>query len=207
MGGRDVRNTSLARDPAPAMYFPSAARNWPVMDVVLRIAGKPEAALSDIRLKIREIDPELPIATVRTMDDWVSGSASTSRLNAILLGLFAGVALLIAAIGVYGVLSYSVNRRVREIGLRMALGAQQGKVLRLVVREGMTVALAGIVAGLAGAFGLKRALSSLLFGIDAHDPSTFAVVACVLTAIAFAACLLPAYRAARIDPIIALREE
>jgi putative ABC transport system permease protein len=203
----DARNTALGRDPAPAMYFSAAARIWPVMDVALRVAGKPEAALPSVRRKIHELDPELPIATVRTMEQWVSHSASPSRLNAVLLGAFAGVALLIAAIGVYGVLSYSVNRRVREIGLRIALGARRHNVLQLVVREGMAVALAGIGAGLAGAFGLRRTLSSLLFGVQAHDPATFAVVASVLATIALAACLLPARRAASIDPLVALREE
>jgi putative ABC transport system permease protein len=141
------------------------------------------------------------------MEQWISVSASPSRLNAILLGTFAAVALLIAAIGVYGVLSYSVNQRVREIGLRMALGAPQSHVLKLVVRQGMTVSLAGIVAGLAGAFTLKRVLANLLFGVQAHDPLTFLGVASLLGAIAFVACLLPARRAARIDPIVALREE
>jgi putative ABC transport system permease protein len=203
----NARNIALARDPAPAMYFSAAARSWPVMDVALRTAGNPETALPAVRRKIHELDPELPIATVRTMEQWVSASGSPSRLNAILLTAFAGVAVLIAVVGVYGVLSYSVNRRLREIGIRMALGARTGNVLQLVVREGMTVALAGIAAGLAGAFALKRALSSLLFGIRPHDPATFALVASVLAASAFVACLLPARRAARIDPMIALREE
>jgi len=204
----DVRNTALATDPAPAIYFPAAVRVWPAMDVAVRTgAGKPEALLPAVRQKIREIDAELPIATVRTMDDWVANSASASRLNAILLGGFAGVALLIAAIGVYGVLSYSVNRRLREIGLRMALGAQQGSVLGLVVREGMTVVVLGIVIGLGAAFAIGRALSTLLFEIRPHDPTTFALVATVLATIAFIACVLPARRAARVDPVVALREE
>jgi putative ABC transport system permease protein len=203
----DVRNTALATDPAPAIYFPATIRLWPAMDVAVRTAGKPESILPAVQQKIRELDPELPIATVRTMDSWVANSASASRLNAILLAAFAGVALLIAAIGVYGVLSYSVNRRVREIGLRMALGAQQGNVLRLVVTEGMLVALIGIGVGLAGAFGVGHALSTLLFGIRPNDPPTFALVASVLAIIALIACVLPARRAARIDPVIALREE
>jgi len=203
----DVRNTALATDPAPAVYFPSAIRLWPAMDVAVRTAGKPESVLPAVRAKIRELDSQLPIATVRSMDEWVANSASASRLNAILLAAFAGVALLIAAIGVYGVLSYSVNRRVREIGLRMALGAQQGSVLKLVVVEGMLVALIGIGAGLAGAFAVGRALSTLLFGIRPNDPPTYALVASVLAMIALIACVAPARRAARIDPVIALREE
>ncbi len=203
----DLRNKTLARDPQPAMYFAAAQRSWPTMDVALRIAGKPEAALSAVRQKIHEVDAELPIANVRTMDEWVSASASGSRLNAILLGAFSGVALLIAAIGVYGVLSYSVNRRVREIGLRMALGARYSNVLRLVIAEGMTVALIGIATGIVGAFSLSRVLASLLFGVQAHDPFTFVWVTLTLAAIAFLACLLPARRAAGLDPLIALRDE
>jgi len=160
-----------------------------------------------VRQKIHEIDPDMPIATVKTMDQWVSASASPSRLNAVLLGTFAAVALLIAAIGVYGVLSYSVNQRIREIGVRVALGAQSGNVVRLVVGEGMRVALAGIAVGVLGALGLRQALSTLLFGIEPHDPPTFAAVALTLAAIALVACLLPARRAARIDPMVALREE
>ena len=203
----DTRNTALARDPSPAVYFSAAARTWPVMDVALRVTGTPEAALPAVRQRLHELDPELPIANVRTLQQWVSASASAPRLNAILLGVFAAVALVISAIGVYGILSYSVSRRVREIGLRMALGAQRASVLRLIVREGMTVAGLGIAVGLAGALALRRVLASLLFGVQAHDPITFVSVSTVLVAIALAACLLPARRAARIDPMTALRED
>jgi putative ABC transport system permease protein len=156
---------------------------------------------------MHDIDPELPLSNIRTMDEWVSNNAAQPRLNAALLGTFAGVALLIAAIGVYGVLAYSVNQRTREIGLRMALGAQQGGVLRWIVGQGMLVAAAGIGIGLAGAFALSRLLASLLFGIQPRDPLTFTSVAAVLTAVAFAACLVPAIRASRVDPIVALRDE
>jgi putative ABC transport system permease protein len=141
------------------------------------------------------------------MEDWVSNSAAQSRINALLVVVFAAVALLIAAIGVYGVLAYSVNQRTREIGLRMALGAQQSNVLRLIVSEGMMVGLAGIAAGLAGAYALSRALAALLFDVEPRDPLTFATVAAMLIAIALAACLVPAWRGSRIDPIVALREE
>jgi putative ABC transport system permease protein len=156
---------------------------------------------------MHDIDPELPLSNIRTMDEWISNNAAQPRLNAALLGTFAGVALLIAAIGVYGVLAYSVNQRTREIGLRMALGAQQAGVLRWIVGQGMLVAAAGIGIGLAGAFALSRLLASLLFGIQPRDPLTFTSVAAVLTAVAFAACLVPAIRASRVDPIVALRDE
>jgi putative ABC transport system permease protein len=128
-------------------------------------------------------------------------------MNAILLGVFSGVALLIAAIGIYGVLSYSVNQRTREIGLRMALGAQPRNVMRLVIGQGMIVGMIGIVAGLLGGLAMGSAVSSIVYGVPARDPLTFVVVAVVLTAVAFAACIIPARRAASVDPIIALRYE
>jgi putative ABC transport system permease protein len=125
----------------------------------------------------------------------------------VLLTAFEGVALLIAAIGIYGVLAYSVNQRTREIGLRMALGATPGSVLQLIVAQGMKVVVVGVVIGLAGGLALGRAVSSLVFGVPVHDPATFSLVAVVLTAVALAACILPARRAARVDPMVALREE
>ncbi len=157
----DVRNNALSQE-LPALYYAATTRVWPLMDVVVRTAGKPEAALPAVRRKIRDLDAELPMSNVRSMEDWVSNSAAQPRINAVLVGVFAAVALLIAAIGVYGVLAYSVNQRTREIGLRMALGAQQSNVLRLIVSEGMMVGLAGIAVGLAGAYALSRALAALL---------------------------------------------
>jgi putative ABC transport system permease protein len=137
----------------------------------------------------------------------VRASAAQPRLNAILLGVFAGVALLVAAIGIYGVMAYSVTQRTREIGLRMALGAQRGGVVRLIVREGMTVGLGGVLLGLLGAFALSRVLASLVFGVQVRDPATFVSVGLLLTLVALAACLLPARKASSVDPILALREE
>jgi predicted permease len=202
----DVRNTSLDQE-SPTLYYPMAARVWPLMDVVVRTNGSPAALLPSLRRSVRELDAELPVATVRTMDEWVSNNAAQPRLNATLLGVFAGVALLIAAIGIYGVLAYSVNQRTREIGLRIALGAQPGRVLRLVVREGMAVGLFGIGLGLLGGLATGRAVSSLVYGVPVSDPATFATVAVVLTAVALAACSIPARRAARLDPMVALRDD
>jgi putative ABC transport system permease protein len=141
------------------------------------------------------------------MDHWLSNSAAQPRLNTVLLTAFAAVALLIATIGIYGVLAYSVNQRTREIGLRMALGATPGSVLQLIVGQGMKVVVVGVVIGLAGGLALGRAVSSLVFGVPVHDPVTFSLVAVVLTAVALAACIIPAQRAARVDPMVALREE
>jgi putative ABC transport system permease protein len=210
----DVRNTALNQQ-LPALYYPLAWRIGPVasrvnvvvMDVVARTDGSPESLVPMLRQKVRELDPQLPLANVRTMQEWISNNAAQPRLNARLLTLFAAMALLIAAIGIYAVLSYSVTQRMREIGLRIALGATPARVLRLVVSEGMKVALIGMCAGLLGALAVGRAVSSLVYGVAVHDPFTFGGVAVVLTVIAFAACFLPARRAAKVDPMVALRCE
>ena len=203
----DALTAALNEDPVPAMYYSVATRVWPTMDIVVRTAGDPLSILPAVRHRVAELDPELPVSTVRSMEQWVSASAAQPRLNAVLVAVFACVAVLIAAIGVYGVLSYSVQQRTREIGLRMAVGAQRGDVLRLVVREGMLVALAGIGAGLLGAMALSRVLASLLYGVPERDPATFAAVAAGLALVALAACAAPAFRASKVDPIIALRYE
>jgi len=170
------------------MYYAATMRVWPLMGVAVRTEGKPESALAAVRKRIHDLDAELPpLSNVRSVEDWVSSGAAQPRLNAVLIGVFACVALLIAAIGVYGVLAYSVNQRTREIGLRMALGAQQSNVLRLIVGEGMLVGIVGIGAGLCGAYGLSRALATLLFGVEARDPITFLGVAMALMTIALAA--------------------
>jgi putative ABC transport system permease protein len=183
------------------------SRLWPLMDVAVRTESAPDAVVPDIRRVLHTLDPDMPMATVRTMDDWVSANAAQPRLDAVLLTAFAGVALLIAAIGVYGILAYSVSQRTREIGLRMALGAARGRVLGLVVREGMVVGLSGIAVGLAAALALSQALQSLVYGVAVRDVRTFVSVAAVLGLVALAACFLPAHRASRVDPMIALRAD
>jgi putative ABC transport system permease protein len=203
----DVRNTALNLDPNAATYISAAFRQAPLMDVAVRTEGNPNSAIAGVRQKLHEVDPELPMANVRSMQEWISTSAAQPRLNSALLEIFSLAALLIAAIGTYGVLSYSVNQRTREIGVRIALGAQRGDVLRLVASEGMTTAVAGISAGLVAAFAISRVISSLLYGIHAHDLATYAGVAGVLLVVAAAACYIPALRATRIDPIVALRYE
>jgi putative ABC transport system permease protein len=208
----DVRNTALNQQ-APALYYPLAWRTGPihprvvVMDVVVRTSGSPEALVPVLRQKVRELDGQIPLANIRTMEDWMATSAAQPRLNARLLTLFAALALLIAGIGIYAVLAYSVTQRTREIGLRIALGAQANTVLRLVVSEGMRVGLAGIAIGLVAALAAGRALSSIVYGVAVRDPATFVSVAIVLTVIALAACFIPARRAAKVDPMVALRYE
>ena len=202
----DVRSNTLDTE-SPTLYYPTGFRVAGLMDVVARTDGSPDALVPSIRQKVHELDADLALANVRTMDDWVANSAAQPRLNAMLLATFAAVALLIAAIGIYGILAYSVNQRKREIGLRMALGAQPGNVLRLIVGEGMRVAAAGVAAGLIGGLALGRAFSSLVYGVPVRDPLTFFLVALVLVCVALAACAIPAQRAARVDPMVALRYE
>jgi putative ABC transport system permease protein len=203
----DVRNTSLNQDPTPATYMSAAFRQLPLMDVVVRTDAEPNAVLASVRQRVHDIDAELPMANVRTMTDWIANNAAQPRLNSTLLEIFSLVALIIAAIGIYGVLSYSVNQRTREIGVRMALGSQRSDVVKLIAREGLIIALAGIGAGLLAAFAVSRVMASLLYGISANDITTFAAVAAMLLAVAAAACYVPALRATRIDPIVALRYE
>jgi len=202
----DVRSTTLARE-SPALYYSSGTRTWPLMDVVFRPAGDPGTVMTAIRRKIHDLDPDLPISNVRPMAEWISAGAAQPRLNATLLGIFAAVALLVAAIGTYGVLAYSVSQRTKELGLRMALGADRQGVLRLIVREGLTVALAGIAAGAAAALLLSRTLAALVYGVSIRDPSTYVAVTVVLTVVALFACVVPAIRASRVDPMAALRLE
>jgi len=205
----DIHDTALNQQ-SPTLYWPMAARALSLMDIVVKTDGgdgNAEAALPAIRRKIHALDPDLAVANVRTMDEWVSSSAAQPRLNSVLLGVFAAMALLIASIGIYGVLAYSVSQRTGEIGVRMALGATPSAVLRLIVGEGMKVALIGIVVGLVGALALARIFSSLVFGVPVRDPATFAAVAVTLACVALAASSLPALRAARVDPMAALRHE
>ena len=203
----DARNSALNAEPYPTMYYSTNAVTWPTMDVVLRIAQDPYGGLQGARQRLRELDPDLSMFSVRSMNDWLSRSIAQPRLNAVLVTAFGCLALLMAAIGVYGVLSYLVNQRTREIGLRMALGAQRQRVIGLVIKEGMILALTGIAAGVLSALLVSQVLSSLLYGVAARDASTFAATAITLTLVALAACIAPAVRASRVDPILALRCE
>ena len=156
---------------------------------------------------MQEIDPREVIYGVQTMDEVIAGSFAARRLSMILLGVFAALALLLSCVGIYGVISYVVGQRTHEIGVRMALGAQRADVMRLVLGEGAKMALLGVAAGIAARLGLTRLMANELFGVTAHDPLTFAAVAVVLTLVALLACYLPARRAVRVDPMVALRYE
>ena len=202
----DVRSTTLNRE-SPALYYSAGARTWPLMDIVIRPSGDPAAVVTAVRQTVRGMDPELPLSNVRPMREWVATSAAQPRLNAVLLGVFAAIALLVAAIGTYGVLAYSVSQRTRELGVRMALGADRAGVLRLIVGEGMAVGISGIIVGVIAAAALGRAITTLVFGVSAWDPATYVMVTGTLAAVTLAACVVPATRASRVDPIVALRLE
>jgi len=156
---------------------------------------------------MKDLDPDLPMYHVRTMEQQVNESLAQRRFSTLLLGLFASVALALATIGIYGVMAYLVNQGTRELGIRIALGASQRNILSLVVRQGMVLAFSGVTIGLAAAFLLTRLMRSLLFGVEATDPITFAGISLLLATIALLACYVPAQRAARIDPLISLRCE
>ena len=156
---------------------------------------------------VHEVDPDEPVLHVETMEDVVNDSLFQQRFSMLLLSSFAGLALLLAAVGIYSVLAYAVRRRFREIGVRMALGAQTSDVLRMVVFDGLRPTLIGVAIGLAGALALRRAVSSLVYGVKPADPSTFLTISSLLVLVALFACIVPAYRAARIDPMKALRDE
>jgi predicted permease len=177
------------------------------MSLVVKTQGDPNALAGPVRQAVRALDPTLPVANIRTMDDVVAATLSAPRFTGMLLGVFAGLALALSAIGIYGVLSYVVSRRTREIGIRVAIGAGRAQVLRLVLGSGVGLSLVGIVIGLAVAASLSRLMSTLLHDVKPGDPATFAAVAVILTAVAAAASLVPAWRATRVDPVRALKAE
>ena len=185
-----------------------AARQAELTAVHLHIADA-DVRLSDhhVQREILAVDGQLPVSQIRTMEQVLSESTARQNFNMLLLSIFAGLALLLAAIGIYGLMSYTVEQRTQEIGIRLALGAGRGDMLKLVLRQGMLLAGIGVVIGLAAAFGLTRLLASLLFGVKATDPLTYAAVAVVLISVALFATYVPARRATRIDPLVALRYE
>jgi putative ABC transport system permease protein len=199
---------SLDKDTGNQMYVPYAQDpTWGSLTLVARTAGEPTALAGAVRQAIRSVDKSIPIYNVRTMEDVVAQSAAPRRVPMQLLSVFAGVAMLLAMLGIYGITSYYVTQRTHEIGVRMALGAQIVDVLRLVLRRAMLLAVVGIGIGIVGAVAVTRYLTSLLFGVKPIDVITFSGVALVLIAVALIACLLPARRAAKIDPLVALRYE
>ncbi|HVT37827.1 MAG TPA: ABC transporter permease [Gemmatimonadaceae bacterium] len=203
----DIKARGAASDAPETVYLPFAQAPISDMSVLVRSTAPPAVLISAARARIKEVDPDLPIFDVKTMSDAVSESVAQPRFYTILLGSFAAIALLLAALGIYGVISYTVSQRTRELGIRIALGSSQRGVMRLVVGQGMALTGAGVALGLAGSYWLTRLIASLLFGVGAADAPTFGAVAVILLAVAGLASYIPARRAARVDPLIAMRAE
>jgi putative ABC transport system permease protein len=175
--------------------------------VIVKASADPNQLIATLRQQVKNVDPDQPIYNIRTMDEIRAESVSPERLNLTLLSIFAGIALVLAIVGIYGVMSYAVTQRTHEIGVRMALGARTADVLKMVLTNGMVLALIGVALGLVGAFGLTRLMSTLLFGVEPTDAVTFTVVSVILIFVALFACYVPARRAAKVDPLKALRYE
>ena len=203
----DVRDTSLESDVRPCVYIPYPQFPSSSMTLIVRAAFDPRTLVSAVRGEVWAVDKDQPVTDIKSMDQYVADSASTRRFNASLLAIFASLALVLAGVGIYGLMSYGVTQRVHEIGIRMALGARRRDVIRLVVGRGMMLVLTGLVLGLAGSLALTRWMRSLLYEVSATDPLTFAVVSALLIGVALFASYIPASRAAKIDPMRALRSE
>ncbi|HYV07145.1 MAG TPA: ABC transporter permease, partial [Blastocatellia bacterium] len=203
----DVKQYGLAQPSTFQTYGPYLQTPFSGMTLVVRTEHDPASLTGAIRGEVLSLDKEQPISRVKTLDQILSASTQQQQFLMLLLGVFAGVALILAAVGLYGVMSYAVTQRTHEIGIRMALGANAGNVLRLVVGHGMMLALIGVGIGLAGAFAVTRVMKGLLFSIGATDPLTFAAISVLLTGVALGACLVPARRAIKVDPMVALRHE
>jgi putative ABC transport system permease protein len=203
----DSKHMKLDAKTEPMSYWPHPELTYSGMTLVIRTRGEPTAVANAARDVIRALDPAQPVGDVRAMGSLIGTPVARARFNTLLLAIFAFVALLLAGVGIYGVMAYSVAQRTHEIGVRMALGARATDVLRLVVRRGMALALAGVAIGVAASFALTRLMETLLFNVSATDPLTFAGIPLLLAFVALLACLIPARRAARVDPMVALRYE
>jgi len=205
----DVKITGLDEAIRPVLYYPFRQSSGPVASLVVRTDADPVALTASIRDAIRSLEPDIAILNVNSMDQMIAQTPASfmRRFPALLISIFAVVALLLASIGIYGVVSYSVSQQTHYIGVRMALGASPSDILRLVLKQGIVLALAGVAIGIAAAFGLMRLLRTLLFQVSTNDAATFALVASVLFVVALLACYLPARRATKVDPLVALRYE
>jgi putative ABC transport system permease protein len=203
----DVRDQELESKGRPTVYQPAAQVPFASMFFGVRTEGDPAALISSVRAVVRELDSELPLDAVGTVDAMVSTSLSQKRFSMLLMAVFAALALILAMVGIYGVISYSVTQATQEIGIRMALGAGRAHVLRIVFGYAGVLMAAGLAAGIGAALFAGRLLATQLFEIQATDPLTLAAVALMLAATGFAACMIPAWRAMRVDPLVALRNE
>ena len=203
----DVRNRGLNTEPRSAYYVPQTQVPFSQMVAVAKTTGDPRSRISAVTKVVNGMDQDTPLFDVKTMQEYLGASVATPRFSTTLLSIFAGVALVLTVVGLYGVMSYSVAQRTNEIGIRLALGAQTRDVLLMVIKHGSKLILIGLAIGLAAAFALTRWISSLLFGVTAKDPFTFAAVAVLLAIVALIACYVPALRATKVDPMDALRCE
>jgi len=205
---KDVRQFELNAEPKPQMYLPYVQADFfAPRDLVVKTDVDPIGLAATVRRAVWEIDKDQPVSDIRTMDEIAAESVARQRFSMLLLTIFASVALVLAAVGIYGVMSYSVTQRRSEIGIRMALGAQKSDVLKLTVGQGLKLVLVGVAFGVAGSFALTRLMTSLLFGVGATDPGTFIVISVVLVSVALLANYIPARRATKVDPLTALRYE
>ncbi len=203
----DVRNRGLNTEPKSAYYVPQTQVPFSQMVAVAKTTGEPRSRISAVTKVVNAMDQDTPLFEVKTMEEYLGASVATPRFSTTLLSIFAGVALVLTVVGLYGVMSYSVAQRTNEIGIRLALGAQTRDVLLMVIKHGSKLILIGLAIGLAAAFALTRWIASLLFGVTAKDPFTFAAVAVLLAVVALIACYVPALRATKVDPMDALRCE
>jgi putative ABC transport system permease protein len=203
----DSKYLSLGEEPRPYMFFHFQQNSWPVMTLLVRADGNPKNLIAAVRQEVKTLDDNLPAFNVVTLAENLDISLFPARFGALLLGGFGVLALVLATVGIYGVMSYSVSQRTHEIGIRMALGAQVNNVLKLVVGQGMLLVLVGMAVGLAAAFAVTRVVKNLLYGVSATDLATFAVITLLLFVVALLACYVPARRATKVDPLVALRYE
>jgi len=206
----EVRERGFEATLKPGVYLPIVQNKtaWAIPgQLVVRTKTPPLALAPAVREIIWSINPDQPISQIRTMDDIIDLDVADRKQQMSMLGAFSVLALILAALGIYGVLAYAVSQRTREIGVRMALGAASSQVVRMIVRQGFQLAGAGLVVGAAVAFALSRAMTSILFGVQPADPVTFGVTIAILSLVSIAACTIPAIRASRVDPLIALRDE
>jgi putative ABC transport system permease protein len=203
----DIRNSKLSTPPRAAYYVPATQVPFSQMIAVVKTNSEPRSFIPAVTKEVAAMDPDVPLFAVKSMEEYMSASVAAPRFSTTLLAIFAGVALVLTIVGLYGVMSYSVAQRTNEIGIRLALGAQSRDVLMMVVKQGSMLILLGLVIGLAGAYALTRLIESLLFGVTPKDPFTFAAVAVLLAVVALMACYIPAWRATKVDPLEALRYE
>jgi putative ABC transport system permease protein len=204
---KDAKWRNIGEPPKAVVYRPISQSWSPVSSFVVRTAGPPNAMLADVRREVQSLDPNLPVQALRTLPEHISEALWPARLGAGLLAVFGLLALMLAAVGLSGVIAYLVSQRTHEFGIRLALGAQSGDVLRLVIWQGLKLTLSGVVIGLLAAFALTRLMGNLLYGLSPTDPLTFLAITSLLVAVALFASYIPARRATKVDPLVALRYE